>query len=656
VKAIAPVLAMVFGASLPLSADGQWVLPPPAIKVDGIDPVPVEVAKKIAPYADFKITTVLGWRARQRELLVLQRLTDTDQVQRVMEPGLAAAPLTRFDDLVSKAEWQPGQAAFLLYSRGTGGDEVDRLYRLDPASGESAAVSPEGVRVAAWAWSPKGDRVAYTTVPVGRGGVAGEVTTTLHVADPMAPAKAVAVASLKGGTWDAPSFSADGRRLAIVEHRSSSATSIWIVDLATGKGRRVTPERKGEPVFYDAPQFSPDGKGLFAISDRGSDFKRVAYLDIATGRESALATNLKFDVEGLAVSAKAGRIAFVTNEAGGSHVLRFLDLATRKELPRPALVPGVISALQWREDGVEIAFTHASARSPGDAFSYDVKAHRVTRWTNGNSPAVNTSVFPEPRLVRWKSFDGREITGHYYHPPSRFEGVRPAIVVVHGGPAAQAYAGYIARYNYFLNELGIAIVLPNVRGSTGFGKAFQRLDDQRLREDSVKDLGALLDWIAAQPGLDANRVMVMGGSYGGYMTLAAAVQFADRLAGTVSTVGISNFVTFLENTEAYRRDHRRQEYGDERDPAMREFLQSISPLTHVDRMAKPMLVIQGKRDPRVPWTESEQMVAALKGKGRAVGYILADDEGHGFKKKANADFAFLATVEFVRRHLLGPAP
>ena len=647
-------LALAFGALLPLSADGQSVLPPPALRAEGIEPLAVELAKAIAPYTEFRITTVQGWRGTSRELLVLQRLTDTDQVQRVMEPGVPAAPLTRFDDLVSRAEWQPVKAGTLLFTRGSGGDEVDRLYRLDPATGESTPVSPEGARVSSWAWSPKGDRVAYTTVLPGRGGPGG-VTTTLHLADPMAPAKAVAVASLAGGAWGEPSFSPDGKRLALVEARSSADTSLWVVDLATGKGRLATPRRKGEPALYDLPQFSPDGKGLFAISDRGSDFKRVVHIDLASGRETPLATNLKFDVEGLAVSAKAGRIAFVTNEAGGSHVLRFLDLATRKELPRPALVAGVISQLRWREDGVEVAFSHASARSPGDAFSYDWQAHRVTRWTNGNSPGVNTSEFPEPRLVRWKSFDGREISGHYYHPPSRFEGVRPALVVVHGGPEAQSYAGYLARYNYLLNELGIAIVLPNVRGSTGFGKAFQRLDDGRKREDAVKDLGALLDWIAAQPGLDAGRVMVMGGSYGGYMTLAAAAHFADRLAGTVSTVGISNFVTFLENTEAYRRDHRRGEYGDERDPAMRAFLESISPLTHVDRMTKPMLVIQGQRDPRVPWTESEQMVAALRAKGRDVGYLLASDEGHGFRKKSNADYAFLATVAFVRRHLL-PAP
>ncbi|MDH5580198.1 MAG: prolyl oligopeptidase family serine peptidase, partial [Betaproteobacteria bacterium] len=366
----------------------------------------------------------------------------------------------------------------------------------------------------------------------------------------------------------------------------------------------------GEPVFYASPQFSADGGALFVVSDRGSEFRHVARIDIATKRERALAANLKFDVEAIALSGAAGRLAFITNEEG-AHVLRFLDLATRKETPRPALVPGVISRMRWNRDGSEIAFTHASSRSPGDVFSYDVAANRVIRWTNGNSPALNAAMFPEPRLVRWKSFDDREITGFYYHPPSRFEGVRPVIVSVHGGPASQARAGFLGRSNYFVNELGIALVYPNVRGSSGFGKTFLKLDNGRLREDSVKDLGALLDWIRAQPGLDADRVLVTGGSYGGYMTLAASVHYADRIAGAVSSVGISNFVTFLERTETYRRDLRRVEYGDERDSAMRSFLESISPLTHASRITKPLFLAHGRNDPRVPWTESEQIMAAL---------------------------------------------
>jgi dipeptidyl aminopeptidase/acylaminoacyl peptidase len=307
--------------------------------------------------------------------------------------------------------------------------------------------------------------------------------------------------------------------------------------------------------------------------------------------------------------------------------------------------------LRWRRDGTELAFTHASAKSPGDVFTYDMKANRVTRWTNGNSTSLNATAFVEPQIIRWKSFDGLEITGLYYHPPSKFEGVRPVIVNVHGGPESQAHAGFIGRNNYFVNELGIAVIYPNVRGSSGFGKTFLKLDNGRKREDSVKDLGTLLDWIRLQPGLDADRVLIMGGSYGGYMTLAASVHFADRIAASVSSVGISNFVTFLERTETYRRDLRRVEYGDERDPEMRAFLESISPLTHAAKITKPLFVVQGRNDPRVPWTESEQMVATLRKIGTPAWYLLALDEGHGFQKKANADFQFHATVEFVQRTL-----
>jgi dipeptidyl aminopeptidase/acylaminoacyl peptidase len=285
-------------------------------------------------------------------------------------------------------------------------------------------------------------------------------------------------------------------------------------------------------------------------------------------------------------------------------------------------------------------------------FSYQLKANKLTRWTNGNSPEVNTSAFAEPRLIRWKSFDGLEITGFHYQPSARFTGKRPVIINVHGGPASQARADFIGRYNYLVSELGVAIIYPNVRGSSGFGKTFVKLDDGMKREDSVKDIGALLDWIGQQPDLDAGRVLVSGGSYGGYMALASAVHFSERIAGAVTSVGISNFVTFLERTETYRRDLRRAEYGDERDPAMRAFLESISPLNQAEKITKPLLVVQGFNDPRVPHTEAEQIVAALRKRGTPVWFLMARDEGHGFAKKPNADFLFYVTVEFARQTLL----
>ena len=642
--------AFLCAAALASRAQGDFLTPPASLVLDGVPPIPAEIARKAEAYTEFRPAAMLDWNPARRELLVRQRQGDVDQLKRVAEPGLEPEPLTSDADAVSSGSYEPRAGKWLLFARGRGGDEVYRIYRYDPVTKEATPVSPEGERAGAPHWSHKGDRIAFTTVPIDRNSAVREAVTTLRLADPRPGGKSRVLAVLPGGGWFDFSFSPDDRSLAFVEFVSAEESHLWVMNVATGKRRRLTPPTRGEPVHYANPRFSPDGRTLFAISDRGSEFRHVAAIDVASGREKALAANLRFDVEELELSGPARRLAFTTNQ-DGAHVLRFLDLGTRKEVARPALVPGVISGLRWRRDGSEIAFTHASARSPGDVFSYDLKANRVTRWTNGNSPTLNAAAFTEARVIRWKSFDGREISGLYYHPPSRFEGVRPVVISVHGGPAAQARAGFIGRNNYLVNELGIAMIYPNVRGSAGFGKTFLKLDNGRLREDSVKDLGALLDWIAAQPGLDAKRVLVMGGSYGGYMTLAAAVHYADRIAGAASTVGISNFVTFLERTETYRRDLRRVEYGDERDPAMRAFLESISPLASAAKIAKPLLVVQGRNDPRVPWTEAEQLVATLRKNGTPAWYILARDEGHGFRKKSNADFQFYATVEFIRRTL-----
>ena len=644
---------LLAAAALAAQAQGEFLSPPKNLVLDGIPPIPAEIAAKAAPYTEFRPSGMLDWHPERREVLVRQRRGNNNQLHRVAEPGLAPEPLTEHPEGIAGGRYEPRSGAWLLLSSATGGDEAYRLHRYDPASRQGVPIGPEGERAGPPAWNRKGDRIVFTTRPLDRNNPSREAKTTVHIADPLAPDKSRVLAVLPGGGWSAFRFSPDDRRLAFIEYVSAEESHLWLMEVASGKMRRLTRSPKGERVFYGDPQFAPDGKSIFAISDRGSEFRHVAWIDLATGREQALATNLKHDVEDISLSAKAGRVAFVTNEAG-AHVLRFLDIATRKETPRPALVSGVISGLHWRRDGSEIAFTHASARSPGDVFSYHLQEHRVTRWTNGNSPSLNAAAFPEPRIVRWKSFDGREITGLYYHPPSQFEGVRPVVVSVHGGPASQARAGFIGRNNYLVNELGIAVIYPNVRGSSGFGKSFLALDNGRLREDSVKDLGALLDWIRTQPGLDADRVLVMGGSYGGYMALAASVHYADRIAGAVSTVGISNFVTFLERTETYRRDLRRVEYGDERDPDMRAFLESIAPLNHAAKIAKPLFVVQGRYDPRVPWTEAEQMVATLKQRGTPVWYLLANDEGHGFQKKDNADFQFHATIEFIRRTLLPP--
>ncbi|HXF77774.1 MAG TPA: prolyl oligopeptidase family serine peptidase [Usitatibacter sp.] len=630
---------------------GEAIAPPASLVLDGVPPIAADLAAKIEPYTDFRAQRLLSWHPTRREMLVSRRLENTNQIHLVTEPGAKPEPLTDFRDPVNFARYEPAKGGYFVFLRAQGGNEVYRVFREDVATKVVTALSPEGERATEFEFARNGKIAVYATQLVDHANPQRKAVTSIHLLDPARPKTDRVAARLEGGGWAAFHFSEDNKRLVFLEYVSATESYLWVMDVATGRRARITPKPKSGTVFYGDARFTRDGRGVVTVSDGDGEFRRLVYLPISAGRPRVLTPRLNHDVEQFDISFDANRIAFVTNESGAS-VLRLMELASFKELPRPSMLQGVIRGLEWRRHSHEVAFSMSSAKSAGDVFSYDIDANQLTRWTNGNSPKVNTSAFAEPRLVKWKSFDGLEVSGFLYAPPSRFTGRRPVIVNIHGGPEAQARPDFIGRNNYFVDELGVAMIYPNVRGSEGFGKTWLALDDGRKREDSVKDIGALLDWIAAQPELDASRVMIIGGSYGGYMTLACAVHYADRIAGAVDVVGISSFVTFLEHTESYRRDLRRVEYGDERDPLMRDFLESISPLNHADKITKPLLVASGRNDPRVPYTEGEQIVANLKARGTTVWYIVANDEGHGYAKKPNADFLFYAMAAFARETLL----
>ncbi|HEX6625221.1 MAG TPA: prolyl oligopeptidase family serine peptidase, partial [Pyrinomonadaceae bacterium] len=372
---------------------------------------------------------------------------------------------------------------------------------------------------------------------------------------------------------------------------------------------------------------------------------------LATKQHTYLTDHIKWDVDDFELSPDGSTIALVTNEDGISR-LRLLDTKTRKEKTPPELPVGLVGALEWHDNGRDLGFSLSSARSTSDVYSLDVKTGKVERWTFSETGGLNTDNLSDPQLVKWKSFDGREISGFLYLPPARFTGPRPLIINIHGGPEAQARPGFLGRTNYYLNEMGVAILYPNVRGSSGYGKTFLALDNGFKREDSYKDIGALLDWLPTQPRLDASRVMVTGGSYGGHMAFAIATLYSDKIRASLPVVGISNLVSFLERTESYRRDLRRAEYGDERDPRMRAFMTHIAPLTNASKITKPIFIVQGGNDPRVPLNEAEQMVKTVRQNNTPVWYLMAKDEGHGFNKKKNQDFQFYATIMFVREYLL----
>ena len=659
--------ALAFTATQIIHA--QFLAPGPNLVIDGVPPISSELVSKIKPYTDFKRSSMAAWHPGKPGILIRTQASNTGQLHLVSTPGSAPEQLTDFPDAVFGGSFQPKKGEYLLFEKSSGGDEAFRIYRLDLATKIVTPISSDQERAAWPTWNRKGDRIVYSTVTLDRNNASRMAITKVYIADPLKPAETRHIATLAGGGMFAFRFSRDDKRLAFQEYISAAESHLWTMDIASGERRRISPApTRDAPVYYGSPHFTRDGKGLYALSDRDNEFMRLIHIDLATGKETVLTEHLKFDVECFAISDAAKRIAFVTNEEG-SGVLRFLDLTTWKELPRPALLPGIISGLRWSngadEDeipadenaGKELAFNLASVRSPGDVYSFNTRTTKLTRWTNSTSPALNPLDFVEPTIARWISFDDRQISGFVYQPDARkFPGKRPVIIDIHGGPEDQARPGFIGRSNYLVNERGIAIIYPNVRGSSGFGKTFLTLDNGTKREDAVNDIGALFDWIKTQPNMDPTRVLVSGGSYGGYMSLAVSARYADRIVGAIDEVGIANFVTFLTNTESYRRDLRRAEYGDERDPDMRAFFEKISRLNNAEKIKKPLFVVQGKIVPRVPHTESLQMVAQLKKQKTPVWFLMANDdayhEARGFAKKSNADFLFYAQVRFIEETLL----
>jgi dipeptidyl aminopeptidase/acylaminoacyl peptidase len=628
-----------------LFAQGGEIVPNENLVAEGIPKIPSSLADAVRPHAEVRSANFLSWHPARREMLISTRFGDTNQVHLVRMPGGARRQLTFFPDRVNWASFPPTQAEFFVFLKDIGGGEFFQLYRYDFATGSVTLLTDGKSRNLPGDWSHKGDRIAYTSTR--RNGA----DTDLYVVDPSDPKSDRRIAELNGGGWSPAAWSPDDQKLALIEGISVNESYIWLCDVATGQKTLLTPKGGAEKVAYARVRFAPDGKSLYVTTDKGSEFLKLSRLDFATGRLTALTAEIPWDVEEFDLTRDGQRIAFVTNEEGGS-VVRILDLGAGKSAKIADLSLGVISALAWHANGHDLGFTFSGARSPSDVYTYDAASGKLERWTESETGGLNADAFSEAELVRWKSFDGRMISGFLYRPPARFSGRRPVVINIHGGPEGQSRPGFLGRNNYFVNELGVAMIYPNVRGSTGFGKTFVQLDNGILRENSVKDIGSLLDWIQTRPDLDSDRVMVTGGSYGGFMTLASAVAYNDRIRCSLDIVGISNFVTFLERTEAYRRDLRRVEYGDERDPKMRAFLIGISPLTNASKITKPLFVVAGGNDPRVPRNESEQMVATVRKNGGPVWFLLGKDEGHGFAKKRNQDFQFYATVAFMQQSLI----
>ncbi|AUX70683.1 S9 family peptidase [Porphyrobacter sp. HT-58-2] len=612
---------------------------PAALTAEDMPNVPLALAEDVRPYLEARGAGFAGWDPNARAVLISTRFANVNQLHRVETP-MGARTQISFEAEPVRGSFAPIKGDVIVVSKDRGGDEYFQLHTLK--DGRLTLLTDGQSRNQINAWSTDGELIGFSSTR--RNGVDSD----LYVMNPRDPSSTRMVHESKGGGWALTAFAPDKKTAYVVDYNSVQDVDVYRLDLATGA---MTPI--GDPaaeISYSGLKVAPDGT-LWVTSDAGSDFKQLGRLDPATGSFTPVSREA-WDVNGFDISADGKTIVYEVNEAGSDR-MRILDVASGKVTKVDVLPAGQIGGLEIAPWG-EIGFSFSSAKSAADVWSLDPKTMKLTRWTRSETGGLDTEVNVEPRIVTTKSFDGLEVTGLLYLPdPAKFPGKRPLIVSVHGGPEGQSTAGFIGRNNYYLNELGIGVFYPNVRGSTGFGKTFVSLDNGPFkREDSVRDMEALVDAVRADPAVDADKVGLTGGSYGGYMCYAAAVQLKAKIAATQCTVAISNFVSFLENTNPYRQDLRRVEYGDERDPVQRAKLTEISPLTRVAEIEKPMFVITGANDPRVPKSEADQMVAAIRANGGEAWHLVAADEGHGFAKKANSDYAFLSQLVFWKKHLL----
>lgn len=626
--------------------DGQLVM-------EDIPEIPQAVVADLNRYQNVRSAGFRAWTRDGRGIYVSTRFGDVVSIHRVDMPLGARRQLTFYDEPIGSVSRQPGGRQ-MLFTQDAGGSEFAQIFLLDPDSGEAQLLTDGESRNGAMVWDRRGTRIAYQSTR--RNGASNDIWI-MNPAD--AAAAAIVLESPDGSWWGAQEFSANGNKLLVANYVSIVDSRAYLLDLDSGKAVLLAGGVDNRSVNLPFA-FDDENEGFWLLTNQGSEFNQLAWQSFESGAMPEIVTaRIPWNISAAAISHDRKRIAFVSNEDGRSRVY-LLDPESR-EYKRVDVIPtGLAFGLEFSPDDSRIGMTLNTPQTPSDAFILDLGPGaldygELTRWTESEVGGLDTTAFRIPELVHFPTFDKvgdtqREIPAWVYKPQGK--GPHPVVISIHGGPESQARPSFSSTYQMWIDKLGVAVIQPNVRGSSGYGKTYVGLDNGFRREDSVKDIGALLDWIATQPDLDADRVAVFGGSYGGYMVLASAVHYSDRLRAAVDIVGISNFVTFLENTQDYRRDLRRVEYGDERDPAMRAHLEKISPLNNVDRISVPMFIVQGENDPRVPVTEAIQMVAALREQGHVVWYMNALNEGHGYRKRENRDIYQQATVLFLQEHLL----
>ena len=599
--------------------------------MENIPEIPADVSEGLRQYQNVRTHGFADWT--EEGILVTTRFGEVNQVHHVRFPGAVRRQVTFYEEPVNGADVSPEGGAF-LFAKDTGGDEFYQGYLYDLDEDTVTQFTEPGTRNGSLVWSDQGDKAVWYEARD------GDPDYDILVGDPADPASIRLAHEGEGALFPAD-ISADGNTVAIQQYLSIQKSRIFTLDLQTGAFTEINPDAE---VAYNGLYLLQDGS-ILTSTDEGAEFKNLVRIDPATGEMTSFTSDINWDVEAYALSPKEDLVVFSINQ-GGLSAIKILDLETGMVIDGPDLPVGLVGGLTFDPAGENVGFTFTGAASPADAWSFDVDTLELTRWTEAEVGGLDTEAFIEPAFFDYPNDDGMDIPAFVYKPTG--EGPHPVIISIHGGPEGQSRPYFSSTYQYWAKELGAAVVVPNVRGSSGYGKTYVSLDNGLNRKKSVEDIGALLDWVEAQPDLDSNRVLVFGGSYGGYMVLASMVDYNERIAGGIDIVGISDFRTFLENTKGYRRDLRRAEYGDERDPEIAAFFKEISPLRNAGAIDKPLFIIQGANDPRVPASEAEQILRAVRANGGDAWFLLAMDEGHGFQKKSNRDFQAEAQTMFIK--------
>ncbi len=621
------------------------VVPNENLITENIAEISKQLSNEVKKYSESRSASLGDIHPLTNEIIINTRFGSTPQLHRVSKSMGARTQITFFDEPVSATSYEPLKGDYLVYSKDIGGNEFGQLFKLDLKTLQSTLLTDGGKsQNGGITWRKDGKGFYYASTKRNGG------DRDIYYMDPNNPKSEKLILQVKGGGWGIQDISPDNKKLVLGEYISINESYIWLLDIETGKLTEVT-DRNSKGISQSEATFSNLSNEIWLVTDKDNEFQRLAAMNLNTKKTTYYTSDIPWNVESFNLSEDKKSIVFITNE-GGLNKMYLMNTGTKAYKEIKNLPIGLISGARFTKDNQTIFFNQSTAQSASDVYQLNIKTAKIERWTESELGEMQPSDMSVPKFIEWKSFDDLKISGFYYPASPKFKGKRPVIIMIHGGPEGQSMASFLDSNNFYTSEMGVSLVYPNVRGSSGFGKTYLEKDNGFLREDSVKDIGALLDWIAKQPEVDKDKIMIMGRSYGGYMTLATAFHYADRIKCSVDIVGISNFNTFLKNTEEYRRDLRRAEYGDERDSKMAAFFDKTAPLNNTDKIKKPMFIIQGTNDPRVPVTEAMQMRDKLKAQGNTVWYLEAKDEGHAFKKKANIDYVRLAIIRFMQEYLV----